>query len=229
MEDPGQLYVRMNHFSTDPALGVKTPFSTKLVAMLNPTTLRHLNISVKCSDGVNKNWPLGHGQYTCSGNIGPLMPTVIDAKNNGFSDVLWLLDDFVQEMTVYNVFFVVKNRYGTLKLYTPMDNGCIVSGVTRQSIIDLKDKIQAESGMHLAEKNISIHEILQAYQEDRLLEVIGVSTSSHIQPVNRIVYKGQTIKLNTNKDSKYVSYLNNLITNIMTGPDNHPWVSSLKV
>ena len=26
MEEPGQLYVRMNHFSTDPALGVKTPF-----------------------------------------------------------------------------------------------------------------------------------------------------------------------------------------------------------
>jgi len=147
MDEPGQFYVRMNHISTDERLGVTTPFKTKLVAILNPTTLKHKNLAVKCSVGVNKNWPLGHGQYTCSGNIGPLMPTVADAKENGFNDVLWLLDDFVQEMTVFNIFFVVKNRYGTMKLYTPMDNGCIMSGVTRQSIIDMKEQIATESGM----------------------------------------------------------------------------------
>jgi len=160
MEDPGQLYVRLNHISTDKRLGVTTPMTTKLIAILNPTTLRHKNISVKCSQGVNKNWPLGHGQYTASGNIGPLLPTVSDAKQNGFNDVLWLLDDFVQELTNFNVFFVIKNRYGELKLYTPPDNGCIFNGVPRQSIIDLKDKIEQESGMQVLEKNISIHEVI---------------------------------------------------------------------
>jgi len=34
--------------------------------------------------------------------------------------------------------------------------------------------------------------------------------------------------LNTNKDSEYVSYLNNLITNIMIGPDNHKWVFAME-
>lgn len=109
---------------------------------------------------MNKNWPLGHGQYTASGNIGPLLPTVSDAKQNGFNDVLWLLDDFVQELTNFNVFFVIKNRYGELKLYTPPDNGCIFNGVPRQSIIDLKDKIEQESGMQVLEKKISIHEVI---------------------------------------------------------------------
>lgn len=61
LEDPGQLYMRIAHISTDQTMGVKTPSATKLFAMLNPTTLKHKNLSVKCSDGVNKNWPLGHG------------------------------------------------------------------------------------------------------------------------------------------------------------------------
>ena len=61
LDDPSQLYMRINHISTDPTLGVKTPARTKIYAMLNPTTLKHRNLSVKCSVDVNKNWPLGHG------------------------------------------------------------------------------------------------------------------------------------------------------------------------
>ena len=53
--------MRIAHISTDQTMGVKTPANTKIFAMLNPTTLKHKNLSVKCSDGVNKNWPLGHG------------------------------------------------------------------------------------------------------------------------------------------------------------------------
>ena len=104
--------MRLAHISTDPVMGVKTPHNSMIYAMLNPTTLRHKNLAVKCSHHVNKNWPLGHGQYTLSGNLGPLVPSVSDAKKNGFDDVLWLLDNFVQEMTILNVFFVLKDRYG---------------------------------------------------------------------------------------------------------------------
>lgn len=56
-----QYYVRFCHISTDPVLGVRTPVATKLYAILSPTVLRQKNLQVKCSDGVYKNWPLGHG------------------------------------------------------------------------------------------------------------------------------------------------------------------------
>jgi len=79
-EEPGQLYVRFAHISTDPVMGVRTPGRTKLYAIMNPTTLRHRNLSVKCSYHINKNWPLGHGQYTIGGNLGPLVPSISDAK-----------------------------------------------------------------------------------------------------------------------------------------------------
>lgn len=76
----------------------------------------------------------------------------------------------------------------------------------------------------MVERNISIHELISAYYEDRLIEAVGCSTPSHIQPISKIVYRENTLDLRTNKDSFYVSYLNNLVTNIMTGPDHHEWV-----
>lgn len=106
-DEPGQMYTRFCHISTDKTLGVRTPSSTRIFAMLNPTLLKNKNLSVKCSDNVHKNWPLGHGQYTVSGNLGPLVPYVYEAKRNGFDDVLWLLDDFVMEMSILNVFFIL--------------------------------------------------------------------------------------------------------------------------
>ena len=91
---------------------------------------------------VNKNWPLGHGEFRLSGNLGPLVPIVADAKNNGFDDVLWLLDDYVKEMTILNVFMLQMSRYGHIELLTPPDDGCILNGVTRQTILDMKDDIK---------------------------------------------------------------------------------------
>lgn len=106
VRDPDQFYARMVHFSTDKTLGVRTPQATKMLVILNPVMLKQRPISLKCSYNVNKNWPLGHGQYRVSGNLGPLVPSVTDAKMNGFDDVLWLLDDYIKEMTILNVFML---------------------------------------------------------------------------------------------------------------------------
>ena len=228
LDDPGQLYLRMNHFSTDPLLGVKTPTKSKIVAILSPTTLKAKNLAVKCSVDVFKNWPLGHGQYTISGNLGALVPYVSDAKANGFDDYLWLLDDYVQEMTVLNVFFVMINRYGQLELATSMDNGCILPNTIRNTILDMKDKIEAELNLKVVERNISIHEVVASYYEGRLVEIIGCSGPSFIQPISRVAFREKQINLNTNNDSKYVSTLNKMVSDIMIGSNDHPWVTCLE-
>ena len=69
---------------------------------------------------------------------------MMDARMNGYDDVLWLLDDYVNEMTVLNVFALMKTRYGTTELITPPNDGCIFNGTVRQSIVDLKDEISRE-------------------------------------------------------------------------------------
>jgi len=83
-------------------------------------------------------------------------------------------------MTALNVYFIMTNRYGKTELVTPMDNGCIVAGVTRQSILALSNQIKRETGIEVVERNVSIHEVLNAYNEQRLIEVISSSTASHI-------------------------------------------------
>lgn len=137
--DPSQLYVRLNHISIDGTLGVKTPKHTRIFAIVNPTTLKNKNLKVKCAYNVYKNWPLGHGQFRISGNLGPLVPQIMNARANGYDDVLWLLDDYLKELTVLNVFAFIKSRYGVLELITPPDDGCIFNGSIRRSIIESAD------------------------------------------------------------------------------------------
>jgi hypothetical protein len=93
----------------------------------------------------------------------------------------------------------------------------------------LEDDILKDTDIQsVREKQISIHEIINCHEEGRLIEVIGCSTSSFIQVINKITYRDKNVKLNTHKDSKYVKYLNDKITDIMIGPDSHPWVTSLE-
>lgn len=159
--DIGQLYVRMCHLSMDESLAVAKPNYTKLFAFLSPTLMKQKNLKLQCSTGFNKTWPLGHGQYSLGGNLGPVAPYVRNAKMNGFDDVLWLLDDYVQEMTILNVFFVIKNDSdGSIELITPPNNGCIVAGVPRNSILDLASQIKDKTGMHVVERPITIHELI---------------------------------------------------------------------
>lgn len=82
---------------------------------------------------------------------------------------------------------MIQNRYGKLQFITPPDNGCILPNVTRNSILDLASKIKEDIDVDIVERPISIHEIISAYYEDRVLEVIGCSSSSHIQPISNIV------------------------------------------
>jgi len=111
MDEPDQFYTRILHFSSDKTLGVRTPQFSKIVALLNPIQLKVASLSLKCSREA-RSWPLGHGSYRISGNMGPLVPRIQDAKWNGFDDVLWLLDDYVKEATVLNVFILQQSRFG---------------------------------------------------------------------------------------------------------------------
>jgi len=44
----------------------------------------------------------------------------------------------------------------------------------------LHERIEQETGMIIEERPISIHELISAFAEGRLIEAIGCSTSSHI-------------------------------------------------
>lgn len=225
-EIPIQMYTRINHISTDEMLGVRTAKTSKIYAICSPLLMKNKHLKIKCNSGVDKHWPLGHGEFRISGNLGPLVPTITDAKQNGFDDVMWMLDDYVKELTVLNVFVIWKSRYGEIELITPPIDGCIFNGTLRRSIVELKDKIFKEKGVKLVERQVSIHEIINAYNEGRMLEMFGAATSSSIQPISRMVYKETDIDLG--KENPIANYLNNSIIAIKQGGVDHPWVTAFE-
>ena len=74
--------------------------------------------------------------------MGPLIPSVNDAKMNGFDDVLWLLDDSIKECTALNVFVLQQSRYGHLELVTPPTDDGISDNTMRNTILEMRDHIQ---------------------------------------------------------------------------------------
>jgi branched-chain amino acid aminotransferase len=140
---------------------------------------------------------------------------------------LWTLDGFIKEMTVINVFALIKSRYGVVELITPPDDGCIFNGSVRQSILHLAPEIERERGVKVFERQLSVQELVSASREGRLQEFFGCATSCNIQPVSRIVYEDESLTLNSAKDGQFAfaNYLNNKLTSIMTGSPDHEWIT----
>lgn len=207
---------------------MRTAKKTKIYGILNPTTLRPKTLRLKCATDVFKNWPLGHGSFRVASNFGPLSPTIQDAKRNGFDDVLWTLDGFVKEMTVINVFAVIKSRYGQLELITPPNDGCIFNGSVRQSILALAEEIERDTGAKVVERQLSVHEMVSAAHEGRFMEFFGCATSCNVQPVSRIVHENEVIELSSQENNSVTNYLNQKITSIMSGPADHKWITSFE-
>ena len=217
----------MNHISTDKTLGVRTPQNTKIVAICTPVLVGTNNnpLSLKCSVDVKRNWPLGHGRYRIAGNYGPILPTITDAKDNGFDDVLWLLDDYVKEMTNLNVFAIQQSRYGHLEMLTPPDDGCIHNGIMRKSVLELAGEIKKKFNIEVVERQFSIQELINSNKEGRLLEMFGTSISTTVRTVSRICYKDTTMILNQQTGGKFSKAIYEMIFSIMSGDPNHPWVT----
>lgn len=123
------------------------------------------------------------------------MPAVYEAKQNGFDDVLWMLDDYITEMSILNVFVLQQSRRGHLELSTPPDDGCICNGITRKTILEMSKEIEDRFGIVVNERQLSIHELINSSKEDRLLEMFGAAPHSPLLPVNRVVYRDTRMHL----------------------------------
>jgi len=85
-----------------------------------------------------------------------------------------------------NIFFIIGDE-----LITPMLNGSILAGVTRNSVITL-----ARSwGMKVTERRIGIDEVYAANQRGELKEIFGSGTAAVISPVGHMKFDGTEITI----------------------------------
>lgn len=193
------LYVRPTFIGTDPTLGVAPSSQALMFVVIGPVGAFYPTgfkpIGLYADPEVTRAWPGGVGMYKMGSNYAPTILTGRQAQEQGCQQVLWLYgaDQLVTEVGTMNIFVLWKNEQGETELVTPsLDDGLILPGVTRQSLLDL---CREWNEIKVVEKNISMNEIIKALKEDRLYEMFGAGTACIVCPVDRILYKKGTKKV----------------------------------
>jgi branched-chain amino acid aminotransferase len=169
-------------------------------------------------------WPGGTGSYKICGNYAPtVVPQAEAAAELGCAQVLYtmpaaallgcgatgeqqlprgvgLSDRVVGECGSMNVFFVLEQEEeggsGCLELVTPpLDDGTILPGVTRASVLELArawgagGAAEAPVALRVSERHVTVRELRDAAARGRLREVFGTGTACVVQPVSELVLR----------------------------------------
>ncbi|MEP6583114.1 MAG: branched-chain amino acid aminotransferase [Ginsengibacter sp.] len=186
------LYIRPFMFSTDEMIGVKPSAKYKFMIILSPTgpyysAPMRIFVEEKYVRAVEG----GVGYAKNAGNYGAAMYPSAQAKRKGYDQVLWtdaFEHKYVQECGTMNIFFLIGN-----KAITPgLTSGTILSGVTRDSCIQLLKDLD----FSVEERDLSIEEIVDAYNSGNLLEVFGTGTAATISMIKELCYKDFTMYFN---------------------------------
>jgi len=222
---PGtSLYLRPFVFGTEETLMVH-PSSTYTFAIIcspcgayypegiNPVKIHIETEAVRAVKG-------GTGDAKTGGNYAASFQAQKGAERKGYSQVLWLDGrerKYIEEVGAMNVFFVIDSE-----IITPKLEGSILPGVTRLSVIEiLKDK-----GYNVAERRISVDELIESAKKGSLKEAFGTGTAAVISPIGELSYNDENFEVNARQIGKISQELYDELTSIQYGntKDNRGWV-----
>lgn len=180
------LYLRPAMIGTSPQLGVQAPRQAMLVitASFMPrmdTPVGGMKLHTNPGDMIRA-WVGGFGYAKLGANYGPSLAATMEARSKGYGQILWLFgpEDYCTEAGASNFFVVLRakdSEGGGLQLITaPLDDKLILDGVTRRSVLDLaRERLAGE--IEVVERRYTIHELLEASKEGRLVEAFAAGTA----------------------------------------------------
>jgi len=185
---PGtSLYIRPTIIATDPFLGVRASYTYRFFIILSPVGAYYKEgfnpVKIWVTDKYVRAVRGGMGEVKTAGNYAASLYAGEEAHRKGYTQVLWLDGvelKYVEEVGSMNIFFVIDNE-----LVTPSLSGSILSGITRDTVIQLAQKW----GMPVTERRISIDELVDTHEAGKLQEVFGSGTAAVISPVGEIKYR----------------------------------------
>lgn len=218
------LYIRPFIFATDPFLGVRPALTYKFMVIIGP-------VGAYYPEGIN---PVkiyvepkyvravvgGVGNAKTSGNYAASLKAQKEAKELGYTQVLWLdgiEKKYVEEVGTMNVFFKIGEQ-----VITPALSGSILPGITRASTIELI----RSWGIDVIERKITIQEVYDAHANGTLKEVFGTGTAAVISPVGELNWDGKMITINNSKTGELSQKVYDVMTGIQNGlvEDTFGWV-----
>lgn len=184
------LYIRPFMFSTDETIGVKPSDKYKFMIILSPTGPYYSTpMRIYVEERYVRAVPGGVGYAKAAGNYGAAMFATAEAKKKGYDQVLWtdaFEHKYVQECGTMNVFFII----GDTAITPELDEGTILAGVTRDSVIQLLK----EMGFKVEERPLSLDDVMDAYKAGLLYEVFGTGTAATISLIKELRYKDYVMK-----------------------------------
>ena len=218
------LYIRPTIIAMDPFLGVRASYTYRFFIILSP-------VGVYYKEGFNpvKIWVTkdhvravrgGVGEAKTPGNYAARLYAGEKAHKKGYTQVLWLdgiEQKYVEEVGSMNIFFVIDDE-----LITPMLNGSILPGITRDSVIALAKMWNIK----VSERKISIDEVTKAHASGALQEIFGSGTAAVISPVGELKYGDTVLAVGNGKVGPLAHRLFKTLTDIQYGKAKDPkgWV-----
>ena len=220
-KDEYSLYIRPFMFATDAALGVKPSDTYKFMILLSPTGPYYASpMKIYVEEKYTRAAPGGVGFAKNAGNYGGSLKAAAEAKAKGYDQVLWT-DAFehrwLQEVGTMNVFFM----FGKTAVTPSLDEGTILEGVTRDSVI----QVLREEGYRVEERKIHIDEVVEGHRSGKLTEIFGSGTAATISMIKELRYQDYTMHFDVNGFQAAPS-VKKILTEIREGkrPDIHNWL-----
>jgi len=225
---PGtSLYIRPTIIATDPFLGVRASHTYRFFIILSPVGAYYPEgfspVKIMVTREHVRAVRGGIGDTKTMGNYAASLLAGEKAHQAGFTQVLWLdgvEQNYVEEVGSMNILFVIDNE-----IVTPMLNGSILSGVTRDSVLALA----RHWGMRAVERKISIDEVFTAHRSGRLSEIFGSGTAAVISPVGELKYEDKSIFIGQGKAGPVAQRLFDTIMDIQYGRSEDPmgWIEKV--
>jgi len=218
----GSLYIRPFMFGTDEFIGVKPADNFRFMIITSPTGAYYNKPTrIYVQNKYVRAFPGGIGFTKAAGNYGACMLPTLETRKLGYDQILWT-DGFthknVQEIGTMNVFFV----FGNTVVTPDLDEGTILAGVTRDSVI----RLLKEKGIPVEERPISIDEIEENYKNGQLKEAFGAGTAAVIAPISELFYNEETMTLSPVETWEISNFIKKELADIRYGniDDTHEWM-----
>ena len=169
--EPGtSLYIRPFIIATEPFLGVDVSETFLFMIILSPSGAYYESglepVGIWIEDEYVRAVRGGMGFAKTGGNYAASLAGQVKAHDDGYSQVLWLDGverKYIEEVGAMNIFFKIDG-----KIVTPMLNGSILPGITRDSVL----QICRDWGLPAEERRISVDDLLEAQANGKLEEVL---------------------------------------------------------
>ncbi|MFT4663812.1 MAG: branched-chain amino acid aminotransferase [Polaribacter sp.] len=223
--DGSALYIRPFMFANSGFIGVAPSESYRFIIFTGPVGPYYSKpVTLVAEDHYVRAAKGGVGEAKAAGNYAASLLPAKKAKEKGYDQILWLDGaefKYIQEVGTMNIFFVVDG-----KVITPITDGAILKGITRDSVMT----ILRSKGYEVEERLITIDEIVEYHKAGLLQECFGTGTAAVIAHVSEITYKGMKMVLPKIEDRKISHEAKAEIVGLRNGSieDTRGWIVPVK-